>query len=761
MFHFLRLSLCLLFFGAASFSSIFPQQINSLYGKEQESYASIALDQEPVKVELLGEEASVMPGRPFWVAIRMEIADHWHAYWKNPGDAGMAPVVEWKLPEGWTVSSLLWPTPKRFALSTTVGFGYEKELVFLAEVTPSDISKEETAALSAELRWVVCSDETCLPGEATLALGLPVKMEIPQASKESTTVFNKARLQLPKKDMDVGVQRKENLIEVAFKDGKHTERTLQEAHFFPEGKEIDYKVGPMLSSDKDNPGNYKVVLKPMNAQEENHTNLKGVLVLHSEAGSEAYEIDMPIVGAEQSGLVSIADTSILKGDSLSFPSSIDNREMIHIQDDFDFGQGGVAMAILFAFLGGMILNLMPCVLPVISFKILSFVKLAGESRKLIFQHGLAFSGGVLVSFWALAGVLLGLQAYGQSVGWGFQLQEPLFVAALAAVLFIFALSLFGLFEIGTSLIALAGQAEHSSKKSGGMTGSFFSGVLATAVATPCTGPFLGSAVGFAVTLPAWQALLIFSSLGLGMSLPYLVLSGFPQLLRFMPKPGPWMDTFKQLMAFLMLASVLWLVWVFGAQTNSLALTLLLVGFFFLSFAGWIYGRWATPLKIRKVRLIATLAALLIFACGSYAIWTSTSSWVEALGGGMPSMATVASAEAGEDVWEDFSPERVAELRAQGVPVFIDFTAKWCLICQANHLVMTTDEVAQQFSQKGVVKMKADWTKSDPVITAELRKFGRNSVPLYVLYDKSPDTAPQILPQVLTPESLIEALAQIK
>lgn len=756
----LRLSLCLLFLWAGCFS-IMPNQVSALDGVEQSNFAATLPDEDPVNAQLISEVDSAMPGRPFWVGIRMLIDDHWHAYWKNPGDAGMAPMVDWQLPEGWQVSSLHWPVPQRFALSTTVGFGYEGELVLLAEITPAAAAGEGMVPVSADVRWVVCSDETCLPGEATVALDVAIKRAEPVASAEHAALFAKVRQQLPSKDVTVDVQRKANLIELAVQDSQHAGRMVHGAYFFPEGaKTIDYKVEPLFNAQADKPGSYTVVLKAVDAADA-LTQLKGVLVLHSEAGSAAYDIDMPIGGADADSVISMASNEMQsRGDEASL-SMVGEAGHVQMHDpSFDF-DGGLLMALVFAFVGGMILNLMPCVLPVISFKVMSFVKLAGESRRLIFQHGLAFSGGVLLSFWALAGVLLGLQAYGRSVGWGFQLQEPLFVAVLAAVLFLFALSLFGLFEIGTSLIAVAGQAEHSSKKSGGMTGSFLSGVLATAVATPCTGPFLGSAVGFAVTLPALQALSIFSFLGLGMSLPYLLLAAFPQLLRFMPRPGPWMDTFKQLMGFLMLASVLWLVWVFGAQTNALALTLLLGGFFFLAFASWIYGRWATPLKSRAVRLTATAIAVLVCACGGYAIWTSTSAWVEAMGGGSKIAATVATAEAGADVWEEFSAERVAELRQKGIPVFIDFTAKWCLICQANHLVMSTEEVAKQFANQGVVKMKADWTKSDPAITAELRKFGRNSVPLYVLYDKTADAAPQILPQVLTPEAILDALAQIE
>ena len=403
------------------------------------------------------------------------------------------------------------------------------------------------------------------------------------------------------------------------------------------------------------------------------------------------------------------------------------------------------------------MNLMPCVLPVISFKILGFMKLAGENRKLIFRHGLAFSAGVILSFWILAAVLLILQAYGRSAGWGFQLQEPLFVAMLASFLFLFGLSLFGLFEIGTALISAGSQTQQTAHKRSALAGSFLSGILATVVATPCTGPFLGSAVGFAFTLPMLQTMLIFTSIGLGMTSPYLALAAFPALMRFLPKPGPWMVAFKQLMGFLMMATVLWLVWVFSAQTDSMAVNLLLAALFLLAVSGWIYGSWCTPLQKKVVRATGLACAL---GCFTIAIYTVT---LAASLSDAPSLPNAPAANKSVIVegWEPYSPERVAELRRKGVPVFIDFTAKWCLICQANHLVLSTEETAQMFKKLGVVRMKADWTRNDRTITEALRQFGRNSVPLYVLYGPSHETEPRILPQVLTSDIVMTELKQLE
>lgn len=749
MLNLLRLILC---FTSLTLITAIPQNFAAEGGNAPQSEVSSSTD--PVTVELIGETESLQPGKPASVAIHMSIAKNWHAYWKNPGDAGMAPVVTWNLPEGFSIDQLQWPTPKSFNLSSATGFGYDDEIVLLAQITPpASFTSSSSVEISADIRWVVCSDATCLPGEAHIALSLPISSETPRLADNSSALFQKARAQIPQKHSSITAKRKQNTIEVILNDPNAEPLSFDEALFFPEHKKtIDYKSAVAIRHSAGNPKEHTLTLKEIESTSDKASSLKGVLVLNARDSAQAYDIDIPIETAGNE-VISMAETVYAVGNRAASATSA----AILPENDFDF-KGGVALAIVFAFLGGMILNLMPCVLPVISFKVLGFVKLAGQSRKLIFHHGLAFSFGVLLSFWVLAGVLLALQAYGRAVGWGFQLQEPIFVAALASVLFVFALSLFGLFEFGTSMISVAGQAQ--SKKGNGLCGSFLSGILATAVATPCTGPFLGSAVGFAVTLPAYQALLIFTSLGLGMSLPYLLFAAFPSLLRFLPRAGNWMMAFKELMGFFMLATVLWLIWVFGAQTNPFAISILLGGFFFMALACWIYGRWATPLSKKLTRAISILIAASLFACGGYAVVVASSAWADAMGGGSSSSANAVAADAASG-WEEFSVERVAELRKRGIPVFIDFTAKWCLVCQANHLVLTTDNVEQQFNEKGVVKMKADWTKQDSTIAAELRKFGRNSVPLYVLYGADGQAQPQILPQVLTPETILESLKKIE
>lgn len=680
------------------------------------SQASASETVEPARASLLSETESVQSNTPFWVITRLELKNHWHAYWKNPGDAGMAPSIRWTLPDGFTADEAQFSYPKRFTADDLVGFGYEEEVLLLSKITPPQGLVVKTIEIKAEVNWVACSDDTCLPGDAALSLSLPVTLEKPAINGSNASLFAGARAKLPQEAPAIIAEQAKNIIALSL---PHNDATAT-ASFFPEaGHNIDIKGEVTTKPHPDLPGHLLIHLPTLGDSQ----HLKGVLVAHGKGEPQAFSIDTPI-------------------------------KAVKFAKPIEF-EGGLLLALGFAFIGGMILNLMPCVLPVMSFKVLGFVKMAGQSRALTLKHGLLFSLGVLTSFWALAALLLALQSYGEAVGWGFQLQEPLFVASLATVLLVFGLSLFGVFELGTSIASKAGQAQVSTM--GGYSelfGSFMSGVLATAVATPCTGPFLGTALGYAVTQPPFFSMLIFTSIGMGMAFPYLLLASSPNLLRFMPRPGPWMETFKEMMGFLMLATVLWLIWVFSAQTNYLAVTMLLGGFFVMSIGCWVYGKWGTPLKKRATRIIGSSITVIIFIFGANIIYTSTTPWVETMSGTSKQSAT-------GDVWEEFSQARINELQKKGIPVFVDFTAKWCLICQTNHLALSSSSVTQEFEKKGMVRMKADWTKRNPEITEALKQFGRNGVPLYVIYTGDPSQEPEILPQVLTPDVIIDYIKKDK
>ncbi|GAC1433415.1 MAG: hypothetical protein NVSMB58_17320 [Terriglobales bacterium] len=407
----------------------------------------------------------------------------------------------------------------------------------------------------------------------------------------------------------------------------------------------------------------------------------------------------------------------------------------------------VATMVAFAFLGGVILNLMPCVFPVLSLKALGLMNAGGERREFR-RHGALYGLGVLVCFWILLGLLLVLRKGGQQIGWGFQLQSPAFIAVLAALLFLMGLSLAGLFEIGMSWMGLGSSLASRS----GYSGSFFTGMLATVVATPCTAPFMGTAIGFALGHSAVVAFAAFTALAIGLALPYVLLSWFPQWAHFLPKPGAWMETFKQVMAFPMFAAVIWLVWVFGKQVGVDAVARLLIGLLFIGLGAWLLGR------IRHTA-IAGVFAIILFALG---LWLPiTSARGEDVVKAANSAATSSTTASRELQWGVFSPERVEQYRSQGHPVFVDFTAAWCLACQVNErAVFGSSEVRKMIRSKGVVLLKADWTSQDPVITKTLASFGRSGVPFYLLYGKDPSAPPAQLPEVVTPGIFLDALNRL-
>ncbi len=684
-----------------------------------------------IQVQLDSEQKVIRPGEIFTLALQFEVPEPWHCYWQNPGDVGLGPQLRWILPPGFTVLDVSWPTPVRFDAEEQVGFGYDAPFALLAKVQAShDIRPGDVAGISVDIQWVACSHDMCAPGSAMKSIELPVSSA---TAWGDSSAFVKARAALPQKISSVRSVHKDTLIALQI-DGTFEEDVS--VQFFPAEEDVvDHKQTPIILDSQ------KGLTLALTSHPDRKTNtLNGVVVVQGSQGRKGYAVSASIEEGGRPELIamldskasSASDAAIAAGSSVEF-------------------QGGVLLAIGMAFLGGMILNLMPCVLPVISFKVLSFVKMAGEDRRTVLKHGLAFSAGVLGSFWVLASLLLILQAYGRSAGWGFQLQEPLFVGILAAVMTVFGLSMFGLFEFGAFFASWVGTRSATNAKEESYFGSFCSGILATAVATPCTGPFLGSAVGFAVTLPAYQALLIFTSLGLGMAFPYLLLSASPKLLHYFPKPGAWMESFKQFMGFIMIASALWLVWVFGAQTDATAQTVLLGGLFFLAMACWVYGRWGAPYRSQKVRVLSLVLSLILIGFAGKCIISAEQFSTED--------TTVTKSMHGG--WEPFDADRIAALQEQGIPVFVDFTAKWCLICQANHLILSLDDVSHKMAQQGVVKMKADWTKYDPAITAYLKKFGRNSIPLYLLYSGKPGGQPQILPQVLTRDNVLEALNTVQ
>lgn len=685
-----------------------------------------------VRAELIAETAAICPGTPFWVAIRFELEEHWHTYWRNPGDSGQPTSIKWNLPPGFVADDIQWPIPKRIEVGGLVGYGYETEVLHLIRITPpADLPVGKPVTLAGKVRWLACKEE-CIPGDAELKLTLPVTNEAPPPSAW-VEAFARARAQLPLPTSDWKLRATlEGDAVVLLLTPPTPETPLTEATFFPfEELVIEGAEPQTLTRVK---GGYALRMARSKVAEEPPTRLAGVVATPNGWRGPGTEPGLTVdVAVEPPTALGDALTPVAGTTKPTAPP---------------LGWTALAATLGGAFLGGLILNLMPCVLPVLSIKVLGFVEQAKAGRGKAWQHGVVFTAGVVLSFWALAGALLALRAGGQQLGWGFQLQEPAFVAFLAAVLFVFGLVLFGVFEVGVGLTTVGGEA----MRRGGLVGSFFTGVLATVVATPCTAPFMGSALGVALAQPAAVALLIFTALALGMAAPYLLLAAAPQLLRFVPKPGAWMESFKQFMGFLLMGSVVWLLWVLGLEVGVDGLALMLGVLVMIGLGGWIWGRWGGYDRTPLTRRIALTTATVV-------IVGSAAAGVDAVRRLPPPTAAAVGASTGKNgagiQWETFTPARVAELRRAGKPVFVDFTAAWCLSCKANEKVaLETDEVRAEIARRGIVMVKADWTNRDENITRALAEFGRSGVPLYVFYPPN-GGEPKVLPEVLTPGLVLE------
>jgi thiol:disulfide interchange protein DsbD len=736
-----------------------------------------------VEAELVPEAPAVEAGKPFTVGLRLKLEPHWHVYWKNPGDAGLPVSVEWDLPEGFAAGPIQWPYPDRIAMDPLLDYGYEGEVLFPVEITPPASSTGGSAVLKAKAKWLVCN-QICLPGGADLSLTLPIQAagKPPAADPASTEAMKelfrlgRARLPLPSSPWTFSAVANDTLVTLVAKappgfQGKHPGFL-----FFPEEQEVIenaalqrfYPVEGGFALDL-----VRIPPEPSGAEEDGAANdsLLGVAVSErgwdTPDGRKAVVVRAPIAagGAAPKALaapVALGEPSPSKdGGTETGGGASGATELAGAPAAGAFGDGLARLAFMlsFAFLGGLILNLMPCVLPVLSLKIFDFVKRSGESRLRIFSHGLVFTAGVLVSFWLLAGLLLVLRQGGQELGWGFQLQSPSFLMVLCALFFFFSLNLFGVFELGYLFTRIG-----SGQDQEGHMGSFVAGVTATVVATPCTAPFMGSAMGYAFSQPPIYALLVFTFLGLGMASPYLLLAGFPALMRFLPKPGEWMEHLKQFMGFPLLGTAIWLAWVLGKQAGVDALVGLLFVLLLAGLSAWILGKWTALHRATPVRIVAGILALVIFlpAFVLVLMFVDQQRGVAASAAGKAALAGQPSAASRQGIpWEPFSPGRLEELIAQGRPVFIDFTADWCLSCKVNEKVaLEKPEVAEKFRHLGVTPLKADWTLKDETIARALAKYGRNSIPLYVLYTGSGDEH-VILPEIITTGMVLEALERIK
>jgi len=665
-----------------------------------------------VEAELIAENSSLQTGAgEQWVALRLKPEAGWHVYWRNPGDSGIPTSLSWTLPAGVTAGEIQWPYPHRESLGTLTNYGYSEDTLHLVPLTLGSQVPAGPLPLHAKARWLVCSD-ICIPGSAELDLSLPVSGGTPQADARWTSAFASARAALP-----VQVGGAEALFAIDPLDLSLSVSGLDEQlagsselEFFAyDSALVTHSAAQRFARDGQGM-RFSQSLSPYLAGAP--AAVAGVLVVHGDNRTRAYEI------------------SALAGSVTPVPAS---KPMA--------AAGGKASAtgllgiLGLALLGGLILNLMPCVFPVLSLKALSVMKARGESDLGHLRHALIYTLGVLCSFAGIALALIALRSSGAVVGWGFQLQSPVFVAALVYVLFALGLSLSGLVQFGTRWMG-AGQ---SLAEKPGYAGSFFTGVLAVVVASPCTAPFMGTAMGYALTQSPWVSLAVFLALGLGLALPFLLLGLLPRLAAWLPRPGVWMEHFKQLLAFPMYLTAVWLLWVLGGLTDRNGMALALVGLVLLAFALWLLSlsRWTA----RAVAVLSLAGAAAVLA---------------------HPLLRAATPSAGEDPvaagWEPYSDARFEALRAEGRTVFVDFTADWCLTCKVNERVALRSQAVQAaFAEHNVALLVGDWTAQDDSIAAVLHRYGRDGVPLYLVSRKGQE--PEILPQLLTPGLVIKALTK--
>lgn len=670
---------------------------------------------ENVETYITLENTGVAPGQTVWAALTQNIRPHWHTYWINPGDSGIPTEIAWTLPAGWKADAITWPAPQRFPIGPLVNFGYADQVHLLVPLTvPADAPVGGSVQVKAKADWLVC-DDICIPESGELALEVPVVASPAPAAAEVAPLFAAARASLPvPSPYPARLLTGEKTHTLRLEAPGLEKAAIGDAFFFPH----DYKVAAS------------------NAGQPLTLDAQGLALTLTPGGALPAG---PVTGV-------LTFTEMLDGKpvrhALAVEAAAGGAAPAPALADGGAAKTGLLPALLLALLGGMILNLMPCVFPVLSMKALALMKHGpGHARR----HGLAYTAGVLLCFATVAGVLIALRAGGAAIGWGFQLQDPVVVSILAYVMLLLGLSLSGVFTLGDSIMGVGqGLAGRD-----GLAGSFFTGVLATVVATPCTAPFMGTALGYAITQPWPIAIAVFLALGLGMALPFLGLSFSPALLRRLPRPGVWMERVKQALAFPLYASAAWLVWVLSIQAGPAALATVLAGMVTLALAAWIYG--LTRRAHGAGRLLGTLLALLALLGAVGGATTAAPLAAPAAG------PVKAEAGTGHEPW---TAEKQAALMGAGKPVFVNFTAAWCVTCLVNERTsLSTNAVKAAMAEKGITYLKGDWTNRDATIARVLESHGRSGVPLYLLY-RPGEAEPVVLPQILTEGIVLDALAGI-
>ncbi|MGM9428658.1 protein-disulfide reductase DsbD family protein [Hydrogenophaga sp. MI9] len=690
-----------------------------------------------VRAELLAHAPEgVAPGAKVWLGLQLTHQPEWHTYWKNSGDSGLPTELQWTLPAGVSAGEIAWPTPRKIPIGSLANYGYTGTVLLPVPLTVAPAFAGQQLDVTLHATWLVCRKE-CIPEEGNFRLKIPAQ----GSTGLNGAAFDAAFAAAPR-DQAAGASQ-------ASPDAGHLKVALDALPAAWKGQKLEFFPEPAGLIDPGAPWTQRWDGARWTAQ----------LPLSAQRGSSPAEIALVVALAdapgEGPGLAGARMTVPVQGawpEVKALPAAVSPALQAALDANTarakaPVGSGGAPVsllaALLGALLGGLILNLMPCVFPVLAIKVLAFARHA-DDRAAHRRHGLAYTAGVVLSFLALGGLLLVLRAAGEAIGWGFQLQSPAVVATLAALFTVIGLNLAGMFEFGSVLPSgLASlQARHP------LADAFLTGVLAVAVASPCTAPFMGASLGLAATLPTAQALAVFALLGLGMALPYLAASWWPAIARALPRPGAWMERFRQFMAFPMFATVVWLLWVLGQQSGIdgvAALLMLLVALTLLIWALRLQGR--AGLVVRGLSALALLG--LLAGVGPH---------VTRLQAPEPAGAAVATSVEGLR-WEAWSAARQAELVAQGRPVFVDFTAAWCVTCQFNKRNALADEgLLRDLSGKNVALLRADWTRRDPAVTAALAELGRNGVPVYVLLAKGQPA--RVLTEVLSVSEVREALASL-
>ena len=672
-----------------------------------------AQDGRHVAVSLVAETHNIVPGQPFRVALRQQIQTGWHTYWSNPGDSGLPTTIDWRLPPNFKAGPIFWPAPERFVIGPVVDYGYQDEVLLEVEIgTPSDLQVGSQVAISAHASWLVCSD-TCVPEDAELAISVPIGA-ISEPDPQWVQAFSATHARAPAPNpfaTSAIADANKFILHVA--TGRATR--LSEIMFFPADSNVVDNDAPQ-SVTVDSEG--LVLMLPRDRTKPAPAMLNGVLVFH-DLGAQAQS----------------APGAIAISTPVASPSPI------------AFVDLGFVRALLLAVAGGFVLNLMPCVLPVLMIKAFGLLQHAHTSTRHAQRQGIAYAAGVLTSFAAIAIVLIGLRALGAEIGWGFQLQSPLFVTVMVYVLFTVGLNLSGAFAVGDRIAGLGGRL---AERAGHAGSSFATGALATLVATPCTAPFMATAIGYGITQPWYKSLAVFEAVGFGLALPYLVIAFSPGVRRLLPKPGVWMLRLKQFLAFPIYGTAVWLLFVLSLEAGTEGVMAALAGVGLMAFSVWLYDSVRTSESRWRYPGIG-LSALSVLARSRSRSWRAVSDrcplrarWRRRASPG------------------PFSQAKLDALQGEGRAIFVDVTAAWCITCQVNERVALADPTLRRaFADRGVAALRADWTRQDAAITRMIEANGRAGVPLYLYYpmpaktgDKKP---PIVLPQILTAELVLRVM----